>query len=378
MDRIEDIRATPLAVDLGAVRAYGSSRGRVSQRTTTLIEVVTRNGVVGIGEAWGPPSVSLAYLGLIKAYYVGRDVFDHEQVWPEIQGRHYHNGLQNQLVACVSGIDIAAKDAIGKIVGVPLCKLIGGAARTRVPVYASGGYFTDDPANGFDRQMERLAASTHTAVKIKIGSGIAGDIERVSLARTILGASRSLMVDGNGNYTLDLAAASMRAIELYRIAFYEEPLPPHDFEGYARLCARAPMPIATGEALYTAHDFLRLAQPRCCDILQPDLALCGGFREARAIATLAQLHNLRVSPHVWTSAIGLAAAIHYVASIPAFPHTDHDPSPTLVEFDVGENALRDHLLVDPFTPLDGVLEVPTGPGLGIELDRSAVERFRIR
>jgi D-galactarolactone cycloisomerase len=375
MDRIKDIRVTPLAYELGAAKAYGSSRGKTPRRVCGLVELETDDGVIGIGEAWGPGQVTRAYLETIRSLYVGREIFDHELVWHEIQARHYHMGIQNQLVGCVSGIDLAAKDAIGKILNLPLCKLLGGRARDQVPVYASGGYVTDDPANQLAQQLERLAARGYAAYKIKIGMGIASDIERCELARRIIGPRAKLMVDINGNYTADLVIASMRAVEHCGIEFVEEPLPPQDYDGYAFLQQRLNVPVAVGEAHYTVHDFDRLARPRRCDVLQPDLSLCGGLQQGRAIAMLAQLHNLRLSPHVWGGAIGLAAALHYMAALPATPHSDHDPAPWLLEHDVGENGLRDQLLTAPLRAEGGFIAVPTGPGLGIALDPEAVKRL---
>ncbi len=377
MPTIKDIRVIPLVYELGAAKAYGSSRGKTPVRACGLVELETSDGVVGIGEAWGPGKLARAYLDVIRGYYVGRDIFDHELVWPEIQARHYHMGIQNSLVACVSGIDVAAKDAIGKLLGLPLCKLIGGQARDRVPVYASGGYITNDPANGLARQLERVADRGYTAYKIKIGLGVASDVERCALARRIIGPDAKLMVDINGNYTADLVLESMRAVERFNIAFVEEPLPPQDYDGYEFLQGRIGVPVAVGEAHYTVHDFDRLARPRRCDILQPDLSLCGGIAQGRAIATLVQLHNLRLSPHVWGGVVGLAAAVHYMAALPATPHSDHDPAPWLLEHDVGENGLRDQLLTEPLVARDGAIAVPTGPGLGITIDPAALKRFRV-
>ncbi|MBV8165804.1 MAG: mandelate racemase/muconate lactonizing enzyme family protein [Alphaproteobacteria bacterium] len=376
MPAIKDIRVIPLAYELGAGKAYGSSRGQTPRRVCGLVELETSDGVVGIGEAWGDGRITRAYLDAIRGHYVGRDVFDHELVWPLIQAKHYHMGIQNQLVACVSGIDIAAKDAIGKILNLPLCKLLGGKARDRIPVYASGGYVTDDPQNQLERQLERVADRGYSAYKIKIGLSIASDIERCALARRIIGSSAQLFVDINGNYTADLVLASMRAVASSNIAFVEEPLPPQDYDGYEFLQGRVGVPVAVGEAHYTMHDFDRLARPRRCDILQPDLTLCGGLQQGRAIAMLAQLHNLRLSPHVWGGAVGLAAALHYMAALPATPHGDVDPAPWILEHDVGDNGLRDALLTEPLAARDGFIAVPDGPGLGVTIDSAGLKRLR--
>jgi D-galactarolactone cycloisomerase len=176
---------------------------------------------------------------------------------------------------------------------------------------------------------------------------------------------------------LDEALDSMRRIADYRVEWYEEPLPPLAFDGYAVLRPRAPIPIATGEALYTIWDFNRLIAARAVDVVQPDVTLCGGLDEAKAIALLCRLNNVRFSPHVWGTGVGLAAAVHLVAALPDYPHTDHIPAPTLVEYDVGDNPLRDQVLTRPLRPVNGRIAVPEAPGLGIDLDRDALQRFRV-
>ncbi|MBM3523229.1 MAG: mandelate racemase/muconate lactonizing enzyme family protein, partial [Alphaproteobacteria bacterium] len=124
----------------------------------------------------------------------------------------------------------------------------------------------------------------------------------------------------------------------------------------------------TGEALYEGFDLRRLIDGRLADVVQPDLALCGGLSVARFVGELCAAEHLRLSPHVWGTAVGLAAAVHWVASLATYPHGANVPFPTLVEYDVGDNALRDRLLKTPLTAVDGHIAVPTGPGLGIELD----------
>ena len=183
------------------------------------------------------------------------------------------------------------------------------------------------------------------------------------------------MVDINTNYTLDLAKASLAALAPHRISWVEEPLSPQDIVGYELLQRCSPVPVATGEALYTVFDFQRLFERRAVDVVQPDLTLCGGFWQARRIADLAELHHIRLSPHVWGSGIGLAAAVHFVASRPPFPQAQNAPWPTLVEYDVGENPMREGLLKNPLLARNGLIEVPSGPGLGIEIDWDVVARY---
>ena len=224
--------------------------------------------------------------------------------------------------------------------GVPVHRLIGGKRWDKVPVYASGGYITETPERDFEPQIAAMVEARHKAVKIKIGLSPNSDAERVAAARRLLGPDVDLMVDINSNYTLDLARESIARIAEHGIGWVEEPLAPQDFAGYEALQRISPVPIATGEALYTAFDFKRLVERRAVDVLQPDLSLCGGFWQGRAIALMANLEHLRLSPHVWGSGIGLAAGVHYVAALPSYPHADNVPKLPLVEYDVGENPLR--------------------------------------
>jgi D-galactarolactone cycloisomerase len=373
MTRIREIRLTPLRHVLA--EPYGMARGLAAARQCTLVELVTDDGITGIGEAWGPPASVRGYLDAVKDAWIGRDLFAHAQALKLILGRNYHFGIENQMLALASGIDIAAHDAIGKTLGLPVHALLGGKVADRVAVYASGGYMTAEPRASLERMLERFLGQRFFAAKMKIGHSVADDVARVARARDMLGEAFTLMVDINGNCTADQALASIRAIERFGIHWIEEPLAPLDWAGYRWLRDRSPVPIATGEALYTAHQFNRLGAEGCADIWQPDLSLCGGLTQGRLIAELAHLHHKRLSPHVWASAIGLAAAVHLVAAHSPYPATTHPPDPTFVEYDVGENPLRDALLATPLVPVDGFIAVPDGPGLGIALDPDAVRRF---
>ena len=377
MTNITDIKAIGLEHRLGENHAYGMARGLVSARQANLIFVETDDGITGLGEACGPCSMVSAALDLLRPYFIGRNLYDHSQVPAYFYAQRYHLGIQNTLTSCLGGIDIAAHDAIGKLTNVPVYQLLGGLNEKRVPVYASNGYFAVHPKNQLVDQLKLFRDQGFHGVKIKIGRGPADDEGRVSLAREVLGPEVQLMVDVNGNYTADIALQSMARIQCYNVHFYEEPLPPTDFNGYAALRLRSPIPIATGEALYTSHEFKRLMDMSGADVWQPDLTLCGGLSAAREISTLARLSHVRLSPHVWGGAVGLSAAVHFLAAQAPWPHSDNIPYPVLLEYDQGENALRDKLLKIPIPCIDGHLTVPEGPGLGIELDWDAVEEYRI-
>ncbi|MDP6405245.1 MAG: mandelate racemase/muconate lactonizing enzyme family protein [Alphaproteobacteria bacterium] len=373
--RIRDIEFMGLEFVLPADQAYGMAKAAIARRQVSLVRVITEDGTTGVGEAFGAAGVTAAYLDLLRGYFLGQDLFDNTLIRNRIFARHYHLGLENQLVTCLGAIDVAIFDAMGKVLGLPVCKLLGGRARDHLAAYASDGYFTDDPQNQLGDQLAGLKGQGFRGVKIKVGRGAAEDEARVRLCREVVGDEVLLLVDANTSYTPAQALESMVRIAPYDIHWYEEPLMPRDVAGLKWLHDRAPMPIATGEALYTVHGFRPLLDSGCLDVAMPDIAICGGLSEVRAIADLCALHGVRLSPHVWGSGVGLAAAVHMLAALPDHPHAW--PQPCLLEYDVGENALRDEILQQPLALDNGLMAVPEGPGLGIELDEAALVRYAV-
>lgn len=372
--KIASLSFIALSAPLAEGKAYGMSKSLATGRQSTLVRLTLEDGTEGWGEAWGLPAVNRAYKPVLAGYVVGSDVFAIEHVFDRILARHYHFGLQNQMLTAISGIDIAAKDAAGKLLKLPVSQLIGGRRIERVPIYASGGYLTETPEADFAPQIEAMAEAAYPAVKIKIGLSPESDEARVAEARRILGPEVELLVDINANYTLDVALESLARLAPHRVHWVEEPLAPTDVAGLARLNAASAVPIATGEALYTVFDFKRLTDAGAADVLQPDLTLCGGFWQGRKIAELALANHVRLSPHVWGGGIGLAAALHYIAALPVYPHAANVPRPVLLEYDLGHNPLRSEILREPLVPRAGLMAVPEGPGLGVEIDPDALER----
>jgi len=358
-------------------KAYGMSRGGGHRRQGGLVEVETDAGMRGVGEAFGNPLVTREYFRMVEPMFVGQSIFDFDHVEARVRNAMYHLGVGNQLTACLAAINVALLDAVARGFGVRVCDLIGGCGTTRIPAYASTGFFSRDPERQLEHMLAEAAGHPYAGAKIKIGRGIRDDVARVRLAREILGSDKLLMVDINGAYTADIALECARAIEPFGIHWIEEPLPPSDLRGYAELRARSPIAIAAGEAHHSQRDFRALIDGRCVDIVQPSIPGTGGLTEARRIATLAHAQNLRVAPHVWGGAVGLAAACHFIAALPATPHTDHPPYPLMLEYDMSDNELRTRLLRTPLVLEAGHVLLPDSPGLGIELDRGAVERYRV-
>jgi D-galactarolactone cycloisomerase len=377
MPKIARLEITSLEYVLAKGKGYGNARGVNNRRNCSLITLTTDDGVVGIGDAAGPLGVIREYVKLLTPSFVGQSLYDFEIVATQLRNKLYHFGTHNHFIAALGGINIAVLDAMGKTLRVPVHDLIGGKVSDRLACYATTGYFTDDPKVDIAAQLSAIEASRFVGAKIKIGAGIASDLARVRAARDVLGDDALLMVDYNGNYTVDVALDSIRQIEPFRIAWAEEPLPPFDIKGYAELRRRSPVAISAGEAHCSVHDFKQLIDARAIDIVQPPLTGGGGFGEMKAVALLAQMNNLRVSLPCWGSAIALNAAIHFAASLPSWPHTENAPYPMLVEYDVGDNPLRDLLVHDPVQPANGRLPVPKEPGLGLRLNAEIVARYTV-
>ncbi len=350
-------------------------------RTATLVKVTADDGTVGWGEAFAPPRTVAT---LIEEFFadavVGLDPWDAETLADavytgEIGG--YHFGRQAFTQAALTGVEVALWDLRGKALGKPVRELLSGQSHDAVTPYASTMYITEwgqDPAE----PMERAVEEGFTAAKIKIGRSVEDDVHRVRTAREILGDDARLMVDYNGNYTATDALESIRAIEEFDLTWIEEPVPPEDVDGYRRLRDAIDVPLAAGEAHHGRFEFTDLVRENVVDVVQPNLGRCGGFAEARYLARLATTNNVRIRPHVWNSAVGLAAAIQFAATVPSYPmRSDRSTRPILFEFDRSENPLRNELLAEPFDPTGGELSVPDAPGLGIEIDETAVERFRV-
>lgn len=377
MPTIERIEIVSLEYVMGPGKGYGNARGINHRRGSSLITVTTNDGVIGVGEAQGPLGVIREYVKLLTPHFVGKSLYGFNIAAAAVRNRLYHFGTQGHFISALGALNIAFHDAIGKTQGVPVHDLLGGCSADHIACYATTGYFTDDPKIGIEEQLSKLTPGAFVGVKIKIGAGVASDIERVRAARKTIGDNMLLMVDYNGNYTVDVALESIRRIEPFNIHFCEEPLPPGDIQGYAELRRRSPVRIGAGEAHYGLTDFKRLLDARGLDIVEPSLTGGGGFDEMKNVAALAAANNVRIAVSCWGGAVALNAAIHFAASLPSWPHTDNAPYPLMVEFDVGDNPLRDQMVSDPIQPVNGRVVVPKRPGLGIDMKPDVIARYKI-
>src|SRR3954469_16130159 len=362
-------------------RPFTSSRGSLyNTRGTCLLEIETDCGIVGWGECYGPSAVAKAFIdSQLAARVIGRDPFDIEVIWEDLYNRIKDYGAKGMSIAAISGIDIALWDIVGKACNKPIHKLIGGAFRTEVDCYATGLYFTD-----MDRLVDeaveeaaRYVAEGFKAIKMKIGLGsIERDFERVKAVRDAVGPEINLMVDANHCFPAPAAIRLGRKLQELNIEWFEEPISPEDIDGYVEVSRALDMAVAGGENEFTRWGFRDAIVRKAMDIVQPDVCAAGGISECKNIAVLASTHGVECVPHAWGSAVGLPATIHFLASIPDQPPSLF-PMPPMLEFEQEENRFRHHPAVEPMNQAKGVIASPTGAGLGIEIDRGVIDRYRI-
>ena len=286
-------------------------------------------------------------------------------------------GGKGAVIGAISAIDIALWDILGQSAGMPVWRLLGGAFRDRVQVYATGFYRISGhgEAKRLAEEAVQRASEGFDAMKIKLGFGIEDDLAVMKeIRRAIDGKNITLMIDTNHGYGYADALRLGRALADYNLRWYEEPVAPDDLDGYRALRAALGIPIAGGENEYTGYGFKALAQAQAIDIAQPDIAAAGGFTACRHIAAICMAHGIQMNPHVWGSSVSQVASLHLYASLPVAHHALHAQEP-IFEYDCSAHPFRMELIKAPLKHRNGHLDVPTKPGLGIEIDRDTLKRY---
>ena len=369
MVRITDVETIVLRLDeVDATRADGT-------QDAFLVRIHTDGGLVGIGEADTAPLVARTIVEMPSSHSIARGL--RELLVGEDPGRiddlhramlrgSDHYGRGGAALHTISAIDMALWDLAGKVAGVPIASLLGARDPEAVDVYASALMpFSAEEAHALGR---RAVAAGYRALKLgwgPLGQDVGRDAELVAAARAGLGADASLMLDGGRAYTVEAALELLDRVGDARLTWFEEPFEPDDLDSYRRLCDATPVPIAAGEAESGTAPFLALAEAGL-SVLQPDLARCGGFSVAQHLLELQG--GIRVVPHCFSTGVLVAASLQFVAA---------QSRPWFSEYSVADSPLVNGILTQPFVLEDGALSVPSGPGLGVELDDDAVARWRV-
>ncbi|WP_137700672.1 mandelate racemase/muconate lactonizing enzyme family protein [Marimonas lutisalis] len=357
---------------------FESAFSTFTDRWACLVEIACDDGTVGWGECLGPAGPNAATVAAMAPLILGRDPLAIEPIWTLIYNQFRDQGQRGLSVTAQSGIDIALWDIAGKHFGVPVHVLAGGAYRDSVPAYATGGFrqVGRDRIAALEEEMAQHVADGFGAAKIKIGYGHEIDVAAIRTARAVLGAERALMIDANHGYDTVEAIRLGRAVADQNIAWFEEPVVPEQLAAYQDVRRGQPIPVAGGETWHTRYAHAQALDARAVDILQPDVAGCGGITEMRKIATMAETAGVRLVPHVWGTGVTVAASLQMLAILPPAPQR-HAPSDPWLEFDRTPNPFRMAILKQPITCENGRVAVPDGPGLGIEIDREALARWSV-
>jgi L-alanine-DL-glutamate epimerase-like enolase superfamily enzyme len=343
-----------------------------------LVKIHTDEGLIGVGEVTSQSYVckacfeaprSAARRHGLTSILLGEDPLDVERLWEKMYYETNRYGRRGAAIHAISGADIAWWDIKGQAEGKPVSELLGGSHRSTVKAYASV-LFGDTPEDTAALASEFVEMGLQA---VKFGWGPFGqneetDLAHVQAARDVVGYDRELMVDAGHAWDVDTAKSRVKVLEPLGISWLEEPLSQDDRKGYADLCSDSPIPIAAGEGDVTHFDFEDLID-RGLHVVQPDVAFCGGLTVCQRVSNMCQQHGRRVVPHCFSTGINLAASLHWMASVP-----DGD----LVEYCLRPSPLMRKLVANLPPLVDGRVPVPTGPGLGIELDEAILEEFRVR
>jgi len=365
--KITDVQTIRLRARIPTDGQVFSRSGVRSTRSTTLVRVDTDEGISGIGSASGNGElIEVIVAKVIKPLLVGMDPTEIDTIWDKayVRGGHKEFGTRGIGVVALSGVDMALWDILGKARGVPLYQLLGGKCRDKVPVYATALY-PEEPSK-VARRARGFADQGFHGVKIKVGFDLDQDIRIVRAVREELGKDFIVMTDANQGYSVDVALKASDAFADCGAYWLEEPLFVEDIEGHAILREKSKTPIAVGENLHMCYAFENFIMRGAVDFIQPDVARAGGITEIRKITALAARHKVPVSFHTWGDGVALAASVHLSAAL---------KDCIVMELDYTYNPLREELLREPFKVQNGFLLPPERPGLGIELNPNALERF---
>jgi L-alanine-DL-glutamate epimerase-like enolase superfamily enzyme len=351
-----------------------------SGQDALVVRVSTDAGITGIGEVDSSP---MAVKGAIEGPFshtitaglreliLGEDPFETEYLWHKMYRQNVYSGRRGIAIHAMSGIDMALWDIKGKALGQPVWKLLGGGFHDKkIRAYASSLFGATPEETGL--RARRFRDRGFTAVKFgwdPMGRDEQTDIALVREARKGLGDGPDLMIDAGLVWDAKTAIQRARAFSEQRIFWLEEPLSPDDYTGYAKLSRATDVRIAAGEEESERRSYVELMDRGEIDIVQVDLARCGGFTEAMKIASLAMDRGLPVVNHGFTTYINVAAALHFLNAI---------PNSFIMEFVAEEETtLRDELTRQRFTAHDGFVDIPVEPGLGIELDDNAINAYAV-
>ena len=345
------------------------SRGGFEIRRHIIVEVVTDEGVTGLGEGVGDARLIQQILsGSISQQALGLDPMNIEIIRSKLIDGGVYMEQKGSVISAASAIEMACWDIKGKVLNVPVFQLLGGLYRNKIEAYASDIYWEEDPRK-MGENASRVKSFGYRTIKAHLGrQSPKEETQRVHALREAIGPNINLMIDLNGGYDALQVMEAAKLWEPFNLYWLEEPVGACEIESLASLQNKISIPIAAGENEFRLHGFKNLFDKNAVDVAMPDIGRVGGIQEARNICTLAQSYGILVSPHNYSSGILLAATIQLMASV---------PNSHLLEIDTYDNAIYQELLIEPLEINDGFVKVPQLPGLGVKLDQRILEKYSV-
>ena len=342
-------------------------------RNLTFVKVDTDEGIYGLGEVRlnNRTNALLGYLSeAVPRYAIGHDPFDIEALVSRMTINDYGR-MGEVTMSALSILEVACWDIIGKALGQPCYRLMGGAVRDKIKGYANGWYTVERTPEAFHEAAQKVVERGYLALKIDpFGAGRyelsldeqARAVSLIEAVRDAIGPDREIMLEMHGRFNPATAIMMANKMEHLRLAWIEEPVPPENFPELRRVAERVNIPVATGERLHTMTEFNTLFDLDAADIIQPDLTHFGGMTQTRRLGAWADVHNILMAPHNVGGPVSTAAALHLAAGMPNFMIQEHFN-------DFADSWVKD---AAPGVPelVDGYFPLPDKPGLGVELNEA--------
>ena len=365
---------------------YGALKGVSDEWQWTFVTIDTDQGLQGWGEASNVPQnaslLTATGVHAVREAIVGEDPADIERLWQKLFRRYTYLGSRGFPSTIISGIDIALWDLRGKALGVPIYSLLGGALRSKIPVYANGWFSNCETAEQYAEAAKAAVNFGHDALKLDpflemnpfhtafidgriSAAGEQQGCDIVAAVREAVGPQVEVLVDAHGHYNVPTAVRlANRLYDESRIDWFEEPLPPESFSALSNVRRQTRVPLCVGERLFTRFDFVPVFEQRLADFIMPDVVWTGGISELKKIATMAEAHYIPISPHNAQGPGQILAGAHVSMTVPNFYRLEHA---------VSCKASYDSFLQSPLNWNANCLELGDGPGLGVDLNLEQVK-----
>jgi galactonate dehydratase len=345
-------------------------------RNLSFVRVITDEGLEGVGEVrmLNHTDALLGYFAeAVPNHILGSDPFNVE----DLVQRMFRNDFARAgeiAMSAISTIEIACWDIMGKAIGLPVYKLLGGAVRDKIKAYANGWYTVERTPQEFHAAAQRVLEKGYRALKFDpFGAGFY-ELERTEKNKVIelveavydaVGPDVEILIEMHGRFNVATAVELARELERFKPSWVEEPVPPENLAALKKASRKINIPVATGERIHTRYDFRELFELQAADIIQPDITHFGGLLETKKLAAWAEVYYILVAPHNVGGPVSTAAALHFAASTPNFKIQEHFN-------DFAEDWVKAAAPGNPEV-IDGYFALPQGPGLGVKLNESIIQ-----